>query len=71
MNYIKDYPSGSESESRDVSISFCHQRKSNDKPKQMQDNCLETFNVSTRMPKVDVCLRIKPQTINIPPNEVS
>lgn len=71
MSDTEDYSSGSDVKSGDVGITNFHQRKSNDKHKKMQDYSLETHNDSTRLPKVDVCLRIKPLTIHDSPYDVS
>lgn len=70
MNDSKDHHStGSYVEPRNPSITGFGQRKVFGKPKKLLDYSLEKSNDNPGIPKIDVCLRLKPRT-NQTTNEV-
>lgn len=67
MNDSKDHHStGSYVEPRVPSITGFGQRKINGKPKKVLDYSLEKCNDNSGIPKIDVCLRLKPRLNNVP-----
>lgn len=71
MNDTNDHHStGSYVEPRVPSITGYGQRKVIGKPKKLLDYSLEKSNDQSGIPKIDVCLRLKPRGNNVP-NEVS
>jgi len=71
MNDSKDnHSTGSYVEPRVPSITGFGQRKLNGKPKKVLDYSLEKCNDQNGIPKIDVCLRLKPR-VNSAPSGVS
>ncbi|XP_026823072.1 kinesin-like protein KIF20A [Rhopalosiphum maidis] len=67
MNDSKDHHStGSYVEPRVPSITGFGQRKINGKPKKVLDYSLEKCNDHSGVPKIDVCLRLKPRINSVP-----
>jgi len=67
MNDSKDHHStGSYVEPRVPSITGFGQRKINGKPKKVLDYSLEKCNDHSGIPKIDVCLRLKPRINSVP-----
>lgn len=62
MDDSKEHRStGSYLEPRIPSITGFGQRKVNGKPKKLLDYSMEKYNDHSGIPKIDVCLRIKPR----------
>lgn len=71
MNDSKEnHSTGSYIEPKVPSITGFGQRKVNGKPKKVLEYSLEKCNDHSGIPKIDVCLRLKPRTNNVS-NEVN